>query len=109
VFHVKTLRFHRLVAKDIDALDVFTKRKLAELFALLCEGQSLGMPVSRPMPIVANGVHELRVKNRDGQYRVFYFTKHEDAILIFHAFKKRTQTTPQHELEVARKRLMELL
>ena len=106
---MKTLRFHKQVAKELDELDVFTKRKLAELFSLLCEGQSLGMPVSRPMPDVASGVHELRVKNRNGQYRVFYFTKHAEAILIFHAFMKKTQATPRHEMELAKKRLLELL
>ncbi len=106
---MKALRFHNQVAKEIDGLDIFTKRKLAELFALLCEGQSLGMPVSRPMPDIANGVHELRIKSRNGQYRVFYFTKHSDAILIFHAFTKKTQTTPHRQMELAKTRLLELL
>ncbi|MEI8347702.1 MAG: type II toxin-antitoxin system RelE/ParE family toxin [Pseudomonadota bacterium] len=106
---MKVLRFHKSVVKDIDSLDVFTKSKLVELFGLLTKGMNLGMPVSRPMPVIANGAHELRLKSREGQYRVFYYTKHAEAILIFHAFKKKTQTTPPYELEVARKRLMELL
>jgi phage-related protein len=106
---MKVLRFHKAVVKDIDRLDDFTKGKLVELFGLLTQGMNLGMPVSRPMPAIANGVHELRVKSREGHYRVFYYTKHAEAILIFHAFKKKTQETPQHELEVARKRLLELL
>jgi phage-related protein len=51
------------------------------------------MPLSRPMPVVANGAHEIRVKDRRGQYRVFYFVKAQDAVLMFHFIKKRTQAT----------------
>ena len=61
------------------------------------------------MTIVANGVHELRLKDRGGQVRIFYYTKHRDAILVFHMFRKKTQATPQHELQVAYMRLKDLL
>ena len=83
--------------------------RLAELFDLLAHGQNLGMPVSRPMPSIENGVHELRVKDSSGQYRVFYYTKLRDEILVFHCFKKKTQATPKKELDLAKKRLKELL
>ena len=32
------------------------------------------MPNSRPMPAVAAGVSEIRVKGEDGIFRVFYYT-----------------------------------
>ena len=67
------------------------------------------MPVSRPMPSVAHGVHELRIKDRSGQYRVFYFTKHTDAVLVFHMFKKKTEATPKIEISVGKKRLKEMM
>lgn len=35
-------------------------------------GEQLGMPNSRPMPAVAQGISELRVKGEDGIFRVFY-------------------------------------
>jgi phage-related protein len=54
------------------------------------------------MPSVAAGVEELRIKNRSGAYRVFYFIKMETAILIFHAFQKKTATTPPQEIKLAR-------
>jgi len=49
---VKAIRIHRKVVKEIEGLDISLKQKLAELLALLAEGESLGMPVSRPMPVV---------------------------------------------------------
>ena len=61
------------------------------------------------MPSISNGVHELRVKDSSGQFRVFYYTKVKDEILVFHCFKKKTQTTPKRELALAKKRLEELL
>ena len=61
------------------------------------------------MPDVAHGVHELRVKDRTGAYRVFYYTKMGDAILVFHLFKKKTQTTPKREMGLALKRLKEMI
>jgi phage-related protein len=47
--------------------------------------------------------------DRSGAYRVFYYTKLADSLLIFHAFAKKTQKTPQHEIALARKRLKEML
>lgn len=71
-------------------------------------GENLGMPISRPMPVIAHGAHEIRLKDRQGQYRVFYFVKDHDALLVFHFIKKKTQATPHHEIEIARKRLEDM-
>jgi phage-related protein len=61
------------------------------------------------MPSVAAGVSELRVRSEDGAYRAFYFTLSPKGVLVFHAFVKKTQRTPAPEIELARKRLKELL
>ena len=67
------------------------------------------MPNSRPMPTVAAGVSELRVQGEGGIFRVFYYTAAPEGVLVFHAFAKKTQRTPPLEIELARKRLKELL
>ncbi len=72
-------------------------------------GEQIHMPNSRPMPVVAAGVSELRVQDDDGIYRVFYYTTSTQGVLVFHAFVKKTQRTPPLEIELARKRLKELL
>jgi phage-related protein len=106
---MKGLRVHKQVSREIDSLDLFTRQRLTELFSLLMAGESLGMPVSRPMPIITHGAHEIRLKDHRGRYRVFYYVKGRDAVLVFHFIKKDTQTTPHHEIEVARKRLEDML
>jgi phage-related protein len=106
---MKAVRVHKLAAKEIEKLSPSIRIRIAELLDLIAHGESLGMPVSRPMPAIATGVHELRVKDASGQYRVFYYTKVKDQILVFHCFNKKTQVTPKRDLELAKKRLKELL
>jgi len=106
---MKPIRFHRRVEKELESLDVFTRAQIMELLALVSKGKSLGLPASRPMSNVAQGAHELRVKSAAGQYRVFYFVKYLDAILVFHGFKKKTETTPRVEIETGRNRLRDML
>lgn len=61
------------------------------------------------MPVVASGVHELRVKSAATAVRVFYLVKLADTIIVFHGFYKKTQKTPVHEITVGRHRLKEVL
>ncbi len=106
---MKLVRIHKNVAKEIKKLDSLTRSRAATLFGLLASGESIGMPMSRPMPSIANGAHELRIKDERGQYRIFYYTKMSHAVIVFHFFKKKTQATPKKELDVALKRLGSML
>lgn len=106
---MKTIRIHKSVAKELERLDAFSRRDLAELLSLLAHGEPLGMPVSRPMPVVLHGTHELRIRAKAGIYRVFYYVKIADAILVFHFYKKTTQAMPKYEIDTAKARLKEML
>jgi len=67
------------------------------------------MPHSKPMNSIKAGVHALRVKASAGIYRVFYYTKSQDGILVFHVFTKKTQKMPISEIDIAIKRLKEMM
>jgi len=67
------------------------------------------MPLSRAMGTVGPGAAELRIRDRDGNFRVFYYTRSARGILVFHAFVKKNQATPKHEIELGKKRLKELV
>ena len=60
------------------------------------------------MPALATGAAELRVRDRAGVYRAFYVVRLADAVVVFHAFAKRTQKTADRELALGRKRLKEM-
>lgn len=102
VFHPNALAFIREREPEL-------KKEVGEALRDLQKGISLGMPLSRPMPEVASGAHELRVKGTSTAIRVFYFVKLAEAILVFHAFQKTTPKTPKRELALARQRLKEVL
>jgi len=76
--------------------------------SLLTSGQLLSMPLSRNLSGIHHGLHELRLKDRSGQVRVFYFIKKADAIYLVHAFRKKTQELPKKEIELTLKRLNEV-
>ena len=102
VFHPKAKDAIRDFPEDV-------RREFGKAIFDLQKGNKLSMPLSRPMPSVARGVEELRIKDRSGAYRVFYYTRLADSVLIFHAFHKKTQKTPPQEVALAQKRLKEIL
>lgn len=81
---------------------------LADALARLDEGHTLSMPLSRPMPIIGKGVHELRFRDRAGIYRVIYVLVGGGTIYLLHAFMKKDKKTPKPNIDLAKKRLKEL-
>jgi phage-related protein len=51
---------------------------------------------------VGRGVWELKIGEAEGQFRVVYVVKRNDRIYVLHAFQKKTQQTPQQDIELAR-------
>jgi len=51
---------------------------------------------------------EIRAKGKEGIARAFYATVVNNQIIILHSFIKKSQKTPKHELDLARKRLKEV-
>ena len=106
---MKPAVFHPKARDEIRDFPEDVRREFGKAIFDLQKGEKLAMPLSRRMPSVGPGVEELRVKDRSGAYRVFYYAKLADSILIFHAFGKKTQKTPPHEIALAQKRLQEML
>jgi phage-related protein len=106
---VKSITFHPKALAFIRNQSPMIKREIGEALRDVQKGISLGLPLSRPMPTVASGVHELRVRSATTVVRVFYFVKVVDAIVVFHGFRKKTQQTPAHEIAIGQQRLKEVL
>ncbi len=85
------------------------REDLADAIARLERGHGLSMPLSRPMPSIGKGVHELRLKDRSGVYRVIYILAGGTQIWLLHAFKKTTQATSKQDIEIAKDRLKRTL
>lgn len=74
------------------------------LLRRLQRGESLGLPVSRPMPDIGVACHELRVVDGSVNWRIMYHIA-SDAIVILDVFQKKTAATPTHVIQDCRRRL----
>lgn len=59
----------------------------------------------KPMKTVGAGVREIRIREAAGAYRVIYLASIGDSVVVLHAFQKKTQQTPQRDIELAASRL----
>lgn len=98
----------KMCQRELLLLPAEVRADLADVLARLDAGLTLAMPLSRPMPTIGPGAHELRLKDRSGQYRVIYALIEREAIYVLHAFKKTTETTPRRNIQVAQRRLKEV-
>jgi phage-related protein len=57
----------------------------------------------KPMPSIGPGVAEIRI-HADGEYRVLYVARFDEAIYVLHAFEKKTRKTRQRDVETGRRR-----
>jgi phage-related protein len=106
---VKAAIFHPAAREAIRSFPEEVRKELGKALYDLQRGETLSMPVSRMMGSIAAGAAELRIRDRGGSYRVFYYMKSSRGILVFHAFGKKSRATPQKELELGKMRLKELL
>lgn len=76
------------------------------LLRKLQKGHMLEMPHSRPMPVIGERCHELRIVDVDVTWRLIYRID-LDAIVIVDVFDKKSRTTPQSVILRSKKRLRE--
>jgi phage-related protein len=70
--------------------------------------QGLEPPDWKPMASVGPGVYEIRIHTRV-EHRVFSLAKFSEGIYVLHAFRKKTKKTPAAELDLARRRLKQVI
>ena len=98
----------RACQREIETFPEEVRGDLADALARLDAGLLLSMPLSRPMPSIGRGVHELRLKDRSGAYRVVYALVRRGTVHVLHAFKKTSRETTARNLELAKRRLLEV-
>ncbi|MBT0570961.1 type II toxin-antitoxin system RelE/ParE family toxin [Curvibacter sp. CHRR-16] len=58
----------------------------------------------KPMPSIGKGVEEIRIWDESGTYRVVYTARIAEAVIVLHAFQKKTQATPKRDIDIAKER-----
>lgn len=98
--------FDKRLRDEIESWPVGILANYARLVELVVEfGPDLRMPHSRPL---GAGLFELRPHGREGIGRALYCCLRGHRVVVLHAFIKKTQTTPQRDLKVARQRMKEV-
>jgi phage-related protein len=97
------------VANSRQAVRRFPKQVRSDLGTELRRVQEGLAPKNwKPIRSVGSGVREIRVKYR-GEYRLIYVANFEEGIYALHAFHKKTQRTAHSDIELAKKRLKEVI
>lgn len=98
--------YSQKVFKEINGFEKdFVAKFFATIKRMADDGPDLGMPHTKAM---GKGLFEIRVQGKDGIMRAFYCVAHLKEIVILHAFIKKTQKTPDHDLGIAIKRMKEV-
>ncbi|MDP2637985.1 MAG: type II toxin-antitoxin system RelE/ParE family toxin [Candidatus Levybacteria bacterium] len=98
------IKIEESVQKFVRGLEKPTISKFTKLTDLLEKfGSQLPMPYSKK---ISNRLFELRIRGQQ-EVRIFY-TFHQDQAVLFHGFVKKTQRTPQREIETATNKLKSL-
>ncbi len=78
------------------------------LLRRLQRGENLALPHSRPMPDIGPHSHELRVRDENKNWRIFYHISTE-AMVILDIHNKTTRQTPKAILDTCAARLKRYL
>jgi phage-related protein len=62
----------------------------------------------KPMTTVGPGVVELRIHTGE-EFRVIYLARFDEGVYVLHAFEKRSRQTRTVDIELAKKRLRDLI
>jgi phage-related protein len=102
------VKYFDQVAKILGKETKEIRRDISDILGKIELGLTLGLPHVRPLTSIHSGLFEIRVKDKQGQFRVVYFIKKGDAVYLLHAFRKKTQKLPQKEIKVIMSRLKEI-
>jgi phage-related protein len=96
---------HEPVRDWLKSLSVDDRKIIGDDIRTVEFGWPVGMPVCRPM---GNGLFEVRSTLPGGRIARVLFTIEGRMAVLLHGFIKKSQKTPQIDLETTRKRLSDL-
>jgi phage-related protein len=99
---MKLLRFLGTARDDLSAFPTAARSRAGHELFMVQVGRE---PDDwKPMGTVGAGACEIRVRDKEGAFRVVYVARFRKAIYVLHAFQKKSQKTSRRDLELARAR-----
>ena len=96
------------VKEFIDELPLERRFEVLTLLRRMEGGEMLTMPHARSMASMAHGLYELRVRDAEGQIRLFYYTKIKNSIFLIHGLRKKSQSISEKDRILILKRIQEI-
>jgi phage-related protein len=105
--YYKDAKGNEPVKEFLNSLSSPAKAKMMRLIEFLAErGVLLKEPYTKQ---IKRKIRELRVKDKQGAIRILYFTYTGKRFVLLHGFIKKTDKTPEREIEIAEKRMNEYI
>jgi phage-related protein len=93
------------VAREIQDEPLELRQSIFGTLERVGRGESISMPLCRPLPSIARGLYELRFSCRAGEYRVFYYIKVKESIYVIHAMRKKSQKIERRTIDLLLSRI----
>jgi phage-related protein len=91
----------------MDSLSLTVRAKITRVIEKLVE---YGVLLKEPFTKQIKGkIRELRVKDAQGNIRILYFTYTGRRFILLHGFIKKTDKTPERDIETAEKRMYDYI
>ncbi len=98
---MKVIFFNSQIKEFLKSLEKSSRSKSSKYIDLLkMFGNELGMPYSKR---ISRNLYELRIRGQQ-EVRIFYCFHQNNAIVV-HVFIKKSQKTPQKEIQIALRRI----
>ena len=105
--YYKDTRGNEPVKEFLNSLSLSARVKMMRLIEFLAErGVLLKEPYTKQ---IRGKIRELRVKDKQGAVRVLYFTYTGKRFILLHGFIKKTDKTPEGDIEIAEKRMNDFI
>ena len=105
--YYKDTRGNEPVKEFLNSLSLSARVKMMRLIEFLAErGVLLKEPYTKQ---IRGKIRELRVKDKQGAVRVLYFTYTGKRFILLHGLIKKTDKTPEGDIEIAEKRMNDFI
>jgi len=96
----KIIAFKTYFADFLKSVDDGVKRKIAYILELLKNQERISKKFVKD---IEDGIYEIRAEYEGNIYRVFFIFDNGNIVVLFNGFQKKSQKTPQNEIERAKK------
>lgn len=106
---VRAISWIKSVRREFEAFPIAAQLEILTALEIAARGQK--SIIAKPLKGIDGGVFEVALPFRGDAFRVIYAVQIDDDLWVVHAFQKKSKTgikTPQHEIDLIKRRLRQL-